>query len=154
MDTNHAGRRLTSSRDLIHVFEKAKTIAVVGASDNAGKAAHAIPRYLQEQGYQILPVNPRGGTILGTPAYRALAEIDTPIDVVDVFRPPGEAETVARQAIDVGAKALWFQPGTDTEQAVSLAVDAGLLVVPGRCMGAAHGRLGLGPGPRRVDTSG
>ena len=70
-----------------------------------------------------------------------------PIDVVEVFRPPQEAESVARDAIAIGAKVLWFQTGTDTDEAVAIAVKGGLTVVWRRCMGVTHGLLGLGPGP-------
>ena len=139
--------REPSREDLLHIYEQTKTIAVVGASADENKPAHAIPAYLQSQGYRILPVNPRGGEILGERVYRSLREIDVSVDVVDVFRPPAEAEEVARDAIATGAKTLWFQPGTSTEEAVRLASEAGLTVVAGLCMGATHGALGLGPGP-------
>jgi hypothetical protein len=79
----------------------------------------------------------------GTP----LPAVDLPVDVVDVFRPSDEAEAVAAGAIGIGARVLWFQPGTDTPQAAHLAREAGLTVVTGLCMGATHGQLGLGPGP-------
>jgi predicted CoA-binding protein len=133
--------------ELLEIYRRARTIAVVGASASRGKAAHAIPAYLQSQGYRIVPVNPRGGEILGERAYPSLREVDLPVDVVDVFRPPEEAVAVARDAIAVGADVLWFQPGTHTEEAVRLARDAGLTVVAERCMGEMHGELGLGPGP-------
>jgi uncharacterized protein len=133
--------------ELLEIYRRARTIAVVGASDSRGKAAHAIPAYLQSQGYRIVPVNPRGGEILGERAYPSLREVDLPVDVVDVFRPPEEAVAVARDAIAVGADVLWFQPGTHTEEAVRVAHDAGLTVVAERCMGETHGELGLGPGP-------
>jgi uncharacterized protein len=133
--------------ELLEIYRRARTIAVVGASASRGKAAHAIPAYLQSQGYRIVPVNPRGGEILGERAYPSLREVDLPVDVVDVFRPPGEAVAVARDAIAVGADVLWFQPGTHAEEAVRLARDAGLTVVAERCMGEMHGELGLGPGP-------
>jgi predicted CoA-binding protein len=136
-----------SREDLLRIYEQTKTIAVVGASADENKPAHAIPAYLQSQGYRILPVNPRGGEIFGERVYRSLREIDVPVDVVDVFRPPAEAEEVAREAIATGARTLWFQPGTSTEEAVRLASEAGLTVVAGLCMGATHGALGLGPGP-------
>jgi uncharacterized protein len=144
MDNNAAGRTAYSRDNFLDVFQRSKTIAVVGASDNSAKPANAIPAYLQEQGYQILPVNPRGGQILGQHVFASLDAVDTPVDVVDVFRPPAEAEEIARQAIAAGAKVLWFQPGTHTEQAVRLATDAGLTVVAGHCMGATHAQLGLG----------
>jgi predicted CoA-binding protein len=133
--------------ELLEIYRRARTIAVVGASASRGKAAHAIPAYLQSQGYRIVPVNPRGGEILGERAYPSLREVDLPVDVVEVFRPPEEAVAVARDAIAVGADVLWFQPGTHTEEAVRLARDAGLTVVAERCMGEMHGELGLGPGP-------
>jgi predicted CoA-binding protein len=132
---------------LVRIYEETKTIAVVGASTMEGKPGHDIPRYLQSQGYRIIPVNPRGGEILGERSYASLREIDEHIDVVDVFRPPEEAEGIARDAIALGARTLWFQPGTDTDEAVALAREAGLTVVAKRCMGVTHGWLGLGPGP-------
>ena len=92
-------------------------------------------------------MNPRGGEVLGERSYASLRDIDVPIDVVDVFRPPAEAEDIARDAIAVGARTLWFQPGTHTDEAVTLAREAGLTVVAKRCMGVTHGWLGLGPGP-------
>jgi predicted CoA-binding protein len=133
--------------ELLGIYRRARTIAVVGASADQAKEAHAIPSYLQSQGYRIIPVNPRGGQILGERAYPSLEEVEVAVDVVDVFRPPEEAEGVARDAIAVGAGVLWFQPGTHTEEAVRLARDAGLTVVAGRCMGETHAELGLGPGP-------
>ena len=132
---------------LLRIYRQTRTIAVVGASANPQKPAHKIPAYLRSQGYRIVPVNPRGGELLGERAYRSLLEVPGPVDVVDVFRPPAEAETVARDAVAVGAKVLWFQLGTHTEKAVRLAAEAGLEVVADRCMGDTHGELGLGPGP-------
>jgi predicted CoA-binding protein len=136
-----------SHEELLRIYEQPKTIAVVGASGAVGKPAHDKPRYLQAQGYRIVPVNPRGGEILGEPAFASLRYVDVPIDVVDVFRPPAEAEAVARDAVAVGAKVVWFQPGTDTDEAVAVAAKGGLMVVRRRCMAVTHGLLGLGPGP-------
>jgi predicted CoA-binding protein len=87
-----------SRQDLLRIYEQTRTIAVVGASADERKAAHVIPSYLQSQGYRISPVNPKGGEIFGEHVYPSLEEIDAPVDVVDVFRPPAEAETIARQA--------------------------------------------------------
>jgi predicted CoA-binding protein len=139
-----------SRQDLLRIYEQTKTIAVVGASASGHKAAHVIPSYLPSQGYRIIPVNSKGGEILGEHVYPSLVEIDAPVDVVDVFRPPAEAETIARQAIAIGADVLWFQPGTHSTEAIQLAADTGLSVVAGRCMGATHGELGLGQGPSRT----
>ena len=102
---------------------------------------------LDSQGYTIVPVNPHVGEIFGEPVFRSLAEIDVPVDVVDVFRPAEEAPAIARQAIAIGAKVLWLQLGIVSEEARRLAESAGLTVIMNRCMGATHGLLGLGPGP-------
>jgi uncharacterized protein len=132
---------------LAGIFAETGTVAVVGASGDPAKAAHRIPRYLQAQGYRIVPVNPRGGQLLGEPVARSLAAVDRPVDVVDVFRPAEEAPRIAREAVAVGAKVLWLQLGIDSEEARQVAEAAGLTVVTNRCMGETHGELGLGPGP-------
>ena len=132
---------------LLRIYAETRTIAVVGASADESKAAHQVPRYLQRQGYRIVPVNPHGGEIFGEPVFRSLTEIDVPVDVVEVFRPAQEAPEIARQAIAIGAKVLWLQLGIMSEEARQLAESAGLIVVMNRCMGATHKLLGLGPGP-------
>lgn len=132
---------------LLRIYAETKTIAVVGASADPSKPAHQIPRFLQRQGYRILPVNPRGGELLGEAVAHSLAEVDGPVDVVDVFRPAAEAPEIAREAIAIGAKVLWLQLGIESQEAKRLAEAAGLTVVMNRCMGATHGELGLGPGP-------
>ena len=138
---------------LLRIYAETKTIAVVGASADESKAAHQIPRYLQSQGYRIIPVNPRGGEVLGEPVFRSLTDIDVPVDVVDVFRPAQEAPAIARQAIAIGAKVLWLQIGIESEEARQLAEAAGLTVIMNRCMGETHGQLGLGPGPDKPDST-
>ncbi len=132
---------------LLDIYARTRTIAVVGASADEAKAAHRIPRYLQRHGYRILPVNPRGGELFGERVNRSLAEIDVPVDVVDVFRPTQEAPEIARQAVAIGAKVLWLQEGIVSEEARQIAEAAGLAVVMNRCMGATHALLGLGLGP-------
>jgi uncharacterized protein len=130
---------------LTRIYRESRTIAVVGASADEQKAAYRIPEYLQGQGYRIRPVNPRGGTILGEPVAVSLAEVDEPVEVVDVFRPAAEAPDIARQAVDIGAKVLWLQLGIASDEARRIAEDGGLTVVMDRCMGAVHRELGLGP---------
>lgn len=139
--------RPSMREQLLRIYAETKTIAVVGASADPSKAAHQIPRYLQSQGYRILPVNPRGGELLGEAVARSLAEVDRPVDVVEVFRPAGDASEIAREAIAIGAKVLWLQLGIESGEAKRLAEAVGLTVVMNRCMGATHGELGLGPGP-------
>jgi uncharacterized protein len=135
---------------LLEIYARTKAIAVVGASTDESKPAHEIPRYLQSQGYRIVPVNPRGGEILGEPVASSLDDVDEPADVVDVFRPADEAPAIAEQAIEIGARVLWLQLGIASAEARRSAEAAGLTVVMNRCMGATHGELGLGPGPRHV----
>ena len=137
----------TQNEQLLRIYTHSTTIAVVGASADASKAAHQVPGYLQSQGYRILPVNPRGGEIFGEHVFRSLTEIDVPVDVVEVFRPAQEAPEIARQAVTIGAKVLWLQLGIVSEKARQVAEAAGLTVVMDRCMGATHAQLGLGPGP-------
>jgi predicted CoA-binding protein len=136
-----------SREQLLRIYAETRTIAVVGASGDPSKPAHHIPRYLQSEGYRILPVNPRGGELLGEPVARSLAEVEGPVDVVDVFRPAEEAPGIAREAIEAGARVLWLQVGIESEEARHEAEAAGLTVVMNRCMGEAHAELGLGPGP-------
>jgi len=133
--------------DLRKVYAETKTIAVVGASADESKASHRIPRYLQSQGYRIIPVSPKGGEILGEKVYTSLKEIPEPVDVVDVFRPSEETPGIATEAVAIGAKVLWLQSGIESEEAERIGEDGGLLVVMDRCMGATHRMLGLGPGP-------
>lgn len=136
-----------SDDELRKIYQETKTIAVVGASNDEAKDAHKIPRYLQRQGFRIIPVNPRGGEILGEPAYASLKDVDVPVDVVDVFRPSEETPGIAEDAVAIGAKVLWLQLGIESEDAARIAREGGLTAIMDLCMGATHRRLGLGPGP-------
>ncbi len=133
-----------SDDQLRKIYDATSTIAVVGASDNPGKPAFAIPRQLKGLGYRIVPVNPKGGEILGERAYRSLDEVDLPVHVVDVFRPADETPDIARQAVKAGARVLWLQEGIVSEEAARIARDGGLTAVMGICMGATARRLGIG----------
>ncbi len=141
------GTENLSDEELRRIYQESRTIAVVGASTSPDKPAHFVPKYLQEQGFRVIPVNPGAQEILGEQAYPSLEEIDAPVDVVDVFRPAEEAPDIALQAVNAGAKVLWLQEGVVSEEAAHVARDAGLLVVVDRCIGRTHGALGLGPGP-------
>jgi predicted CoA-binding protein len=124
------------------------TITVVGASDDPVKAAHYVPRHMQQHGWRIIPVNPRGGTIVGEPAYPSLADVPEEVGLVDVFRPSRDTPEVARQAVAAGATALWLQLGIASAQARAIAEEAGLLYVEDRCLIIEQRRLGLSA-PRR-----
>jgi predicted CoA-binding protein len=125
------------------ILETAQTIAVVGMSADESKSAFAIPAGLQSAGFRIIPVNPRGGEILGEKVYATLADVPEPIDVVEVFRPSEEAPDIARQAVAVGAKALWLQKGLTSDEARRIAEDAGLDYVENLCMGVERARYGI-----------
>lgn len=142
---------ITDEEQLKAIYADTKTIAVVGASANEEKPAHTIPRYLQRKGFRIIPVNPRGGEILGEKVYEKLADVPEEIDVVDVFRPSEETRGVAEDAVKAGAKVLWLQEGISSDEAERIASESGLKVVMDRCMGMTHYQLiemGQGPGPR------
>jgi predicted CoA-binding protein len=136
--------------ELRQILEESKTIAVVGASFDTSKPANYVPRYLQSQGYRIIPVNPKGGELLGEKVYERLTDVTEPIDLVDVFRPGPDTPPVARDAVAVGAKVLWLQQGIVSEEAERIATEGGLKAVMDRCTGALHGQLGMGPGPGSV----
>jgi len=118
-----------------------KNIAVVGMSKNPEKAAHYVPKYLTEQGYNIIPVNPTADEILGKKCYPSLLDIPVPIDIVDVFRPSDQVKPVVEEAIKIKPKVVWLQEGIHDPEAESLAKKAGIDVVFNRCMLAEHQRL-------------
>jgi uncharacterized protein len=120
-----------------------RAITVVGASETPAKPAHYVPAHMQQHGWRIIPVNPRATEILGERVYRSLAEIPEPVGLVDVFRPSAATPDVARQAVAVGASALWLQLGIVSEQARAIAERAGLLYVEDRCLIIEQRRLGL-----------
>lgn len=118
------------------------TIAVVGASTTPGKAAHNIPKYLKEQGYDIIPVNPTADEVLGEPAYDSLADVPDGIDIVDVFRPSDEVAGIADAVLardDV--RVVWLQLGIHDDEAVARLEADGRLVVQDRCMKPTHQSL-------------
>jgi predicted CoA-binding protein len=120
---------------LAEILRSVKTIAMVGASADETKFSYSVLRQLSEVGYEILPVNPNPKIteIRGHEVWRSLAEIDRPVDMVDVFRPKEELYGIAEQAIAIGAKVLWAQIGVYDDRAAALAEEAGLKVVMDRC---------------------
>ncbi len=120
---------------LADILASVKTIAMVGASADKTKFSYGVLRQLSEIGYDILPVNPNPNVteIRGLKVYHSLEEIETPVDMVDVFRPKEELYDFAEKAIEIGAKVLWGQIGVYDDEAAKLAEDAGLKVVMNRC---------------------
>jgi len=121
------------SRPSHEILESARTIAVVGASRDPDKAGGSVPAGLQARGFRIIPINPYADTLFGERAYRSLLEVREPIDLVDVFRPAADAPEIARQAVAVGAKALWLQLDIRSEEARRIAEAAGLEFVEDEC---------------------
>jgi predicted CoA-binding protein len=124
------------------ILREARTIALVGASPRPERPSHGVMRYLLAAGYRVIPVRPRDcDEILGVPCVATLAEIEEPIDLVDVFRRSEYTPDVARDAVAVGAKALWLQLRIVNFEAAELAAAAGLDVVMDRCVKMEHGRF-------------
>ncbi len=117
-----------------HILRTYDTITVVGASDAPHKPAHYVPEHMREHGWRIVPVNPRGGTVLGEHAYATLADVPPPLGLVDVFRPSEQTPEIARQAVAAGATALWLQLHISSAEARRIAEEAGLLYVENRCL--------------------
>ena len=127
---------LTSDEDIAKLLSSARTIALVGASDRPDRASYGVMKFLQEQGYRVIPVNPQitGEYVHGEFVWRELAQIGEPIDIVDIFRRPEAAGEAVDQAIAAGAKAVWMQLGVVNEEAAKRAEEAGLQVVMDRCI--------------------
>jgi len=118
-----------------------KKIAVIGMSRHPVKAAHFVPKYLSEQGFDITPVNPTTNEILGKKCYPDISSVQDPIDIVDIFRPSEQVLPVVQNAIKKKPKVIWLQEGIHNEEAENLAREHGIDIVFNRCMLAEHQRL-------------
>jgi predicted CoA-binding protein len=132
-----------SAQQRREILRRARTIAVVGASANPAKASNFVLTYLRSTStdYEVWPVTPRGGEILGLPAYPSLSDLPGTPDVVDAFRPPDALPGVAEEAVAIGAGAFWAQLGLHSDHAVAIAHEAGLDVVTNRCLKIEHARF-------------
>lgn len=118
-----------------------KKVTVIGMSKNARKAAQFVPKYLSENGYDITPVNPTANEILGKKCYSEISEVESEIDIVDVFRPSEKVLPIIIEAIKKKPKVIWLQEGIHNQEAEELAIKAGIKIVFNRCMLAEHQRL-------------
>ena len=118
-----------------------KKIAVIGMSRHYIKAAHFVPKYLSEQGFDITPVNPNADEILGKKSYPDISSVNYSVDVIDVFRPSEQVLPVVRDAIKKKPKVIWLQEGIHNAEAEELARSNGIMVIFNRCMLAEHQRL-------------
>ena len=126
------------------ILKEGRTVAVVGLSPKPDRPSYVVARYLQAQGYRIIPVNPNTQEILGEKAYPTLLSIPEKVDIVDIFRRPEDVPPVVEEAIKIGARVVWMQEGIVNEEAALRAREAGLKVVMDRCLKKEHQRLHSG----------
>jgi predicted CoA-binding protein len=130
-----------SEADLRRFYEM-KNIAVVGMSNTEGKAANYVPKYLIDQGYNVIPVNPNSAEVMGRKSYQAASQITQDIDILNIFRPSQDVPAVVKDALKKqGIKVIWMQEGIYSEEAERAAREKGIEVVYNRCMMAEHMRL-------------
>jgi len=132
--------RYQDERKIEATLLAARTVAIVGLSPDPLRASYFIGYYLKRHGYKIVPVNPKETEILGEKSYPSLKDIPFPVDVVDVFRRPDAVPGIAREAVAIGAKALWMQFNVISPEAAKIAEDGGLTVIMDRCMKVEHAR--------------
>jgi predicted CoA-binding protein len=132
-----------SDATLRSILSQTRTIAVVGLSSKPHRDSHGVARYLQHQGYKVVPVNPNETEVLGETAYPSLLDVptDVAIDIVDVFRKAEETPPVAEQAVSIGARVLWLQEGIVSDEARRIAEEGGLTVVMDLCIRTTRARL-------------
>ena len=118
-----------------------KRVAVIGMSAHSAKAAHFVPKYLSEQGFDITPINPNATEILGKKSYQDVSSLDHPVDIVDIFRPSEDVLPFVQDAIKIKPKVIWLQEGIHNSEAEELARSNGIMVIFNRCMLAEHRRL-------------
>jgi predicted CoA-binding protein len=123
------------------ILKNSRTVAMVGLSSNKERPSNLVGRYLKEHGYKIIPVNPNEKTVLRHKSYTDLSSIPVKVDVVDIFRKPEDVPPIVKEAIKIGAKAVWMQEGIKNAAAAALARKAGLKVVQDKCMRKEHIRL-------------
>ncbi len=135
-------QRFQDTKLIRQILATAETIAIVGLSTESTKASNMVASYLQDEGYRIIPVNPRATEILGEECYPDLRSIPFPVDVVDIFRPANEIPDIVQDAIDIGAKTVWMQLRLVDIPSAEKAQAAGLNVVVDKCIKMEHGRFG------------
>ena len=133
-------RRYQDPLTIQRVIHTAKTIAIVGLSNNPLRASYFVGFYLKRHGYRVIPVNPRETEILGQPCYKRLSDVADHVDIVNVFRAPDALPGIARDAAAVGAGSIWCQFGVINEEGARIAEAAGLSVVMDRCIKVEHAR--------------
>lgn len=123
------------------LLQKVKTIAVVGLSDKPHRDSYQVSEYMQQNGYRIIPVNPRAKTVLGETAYASLQAIPEKVDLVNIFRNSDHVPPLVQEALPLQPLAIWLQLGIAHEQAARLGQAAGITVIMDRCIKIEHQRL-------------
>ena len=125
--------------EMREIFEEVETIAIMGLSPDESKASNMVAKYLQNAGYKIVPIYPKGDEILGEKVYSSLADVPFAVDMVDIFRKPAAFDAIADAAIVRGdVKVFWGQLGLVNNQAAQKAKDAGMKVVQNQCTKLVH----------------
>ncbi len=132
------GQIINSDIQLKEILERSKVIAVLGLSPKPERDSNKVARYLQENGYKIIPVRPAQKEILGEKAYENLDEVKNPIDIVNVFRNSSQIMPHAHEAIRNGAKVFWMQLGIENAEAAELLTNSGIDVIMNRCTKVDH----------------
>ena len=130
-----------SDPEVKELLSQVKRIAVVGLSDKPTRDSFRVARYLQDHGYEIIPVNPMAGEILGQKSYPDLASVPGPVDMVNVFRRSDAVPEIAEAAVKIKPKALWMQLDVQSQKAADLARQHGIMVVQDACLKVEHHRL-------------
>jgi len=128
----------THTDPVTELLTRARTIAVVGLSNDPLRPSHGVSAYMQSQGYRIIPVNPQIESSLGEKAYASLLEVPEKIDIVNIFRRPEFVEEIVNQAIRLKVPAVWMQEGVIHQKAADKARQAGICVVMDRCILQEH----------------
>ncbi|MEK6777356.1 MAG: CoA-binding protein [bacterium] len=128
---------------ICRILQQYRTVAVVGLSPKPDRDSHRVARFLKEQGFRVIPVNPGQKEILGEQCYAGLADIPESVEIVDVFRRSEAIPDVAEEAIRIGAKVFWMQLGIREEESARRLAGAGIEVVMDRCIKIEYIRCGL-----------
>ncbi len=134
-------------RELKRFLQQARTIAVLGAHKDPSRPAHYVPKYLREQGYRLLPVNPRfqGEALFGEKVVASLLDLKEPVDILDVFRPSSALLGHLEEVLALRPGLVWLQSGIQNPEFEKALEGAGIPVVADRCLMVEHRRLFLGP---------
>ena len=117
------------------ILKKYKKIALVGASKDLTKTSSVVMKYLQKYGFKVYPVNPsmKGEEILGEKVFGSISEINSPVEIIDVFRPSNEAIAIAKEAVKINAKVLWLQLDIKNEEAKKIVEENNILYIDNKC---------------------